>query len=76
MTSRRGKRRNFGGRTASSPPTLNLGRCHVCGTFNPSVPGNGLEVKCSGCGGDLSRASQPAPASVFTPPNLKNGLIQ
>lgn len=71
MTNRRGKRRNFGGHTVNSPSTLNLGKCRVCGTFNPSVPGHGLVSKCSGCGSDLFRSEQPAPASVFTPPKSK-----
>lgn len=48
--------------------TLNLGKCRACGTFNPTIPGEGVAATCSGCGSELFRHEMVCKASTFTPP--------
>jgi len=57
------------GRTIGYGHTINLNRCQVCGTHNPTIPGEGIEHTCSGCGAKIEGfADRTVSAKVFTPP--------
>lgn len=54
-----------GRKPVQSTNSLNLGKCRVCGTCNPSIPGEGFVEKCGGCGSELPRASAPIQPGSF-----------
>jgi len=56
------------GHYGMQPMQLSLGKCKACGTSNPTIPGEGLAEKCSGCGSALSDPSPMPPPDelVFT----------
>jgi len=47
---------------------FNLDQCEVCGTNNPTMPGESPAEKCSGCGTELPRATWTVRPQAFTPP--------
>jgi hypothetical protein len=59
-------------RVIQASDTLNLGKCGVCGTFNPTIPGQGVAETCSGCGSTLFRHTMTVSASTFTPPKKED----
>lgn len=58
---------NYGKCVVRGAESINTGKCRECGTFNPSIPGEGLVEKCAGCGTSLASEVR-VKADAFCPP--------
>lgn len=59
------KRLHYGRHSRRSADTVNLSKCKMCGTTNPTLPGEPLAEKCTGCGAQIPKSNSAVLPSDF-----------